>query len=232
MSLNNPSDYTLNMKSMLQGKLSELKTYYCREDFELALKSVESAPEDAKIFRMRDLSRLCKAREIEVDKLLVDRTILNQIPTRSQMEEDLLQSFYYMYLNAPSTVNFMERIVRRLAPEYNLDTVRVAILKKFIVGAGDNFKRFSVKSVIEWAKNRLDESEKSLYDTLPDNKKREVILSKIDDSIFEYQSIELTDMDVLLLIADRIEKYKADTSLEFEEIELCVETKTLIWNYT
>lgn len=48
-------EYTLNMETIFQSKLSELKSYYCREDFERALAAVDRAPKDSKKFRMRDL---------------------------------------------------------------------------------------------------------------------------------------------------------------------------------
>ena len=54
-------DYTPNMKTIIKGKFSELKSYYCREDFELALADYDHAPEDAKCFRLRDVSQLCNA---------------------------------------------------------------------------------------------------------------------------------------------------------------------------
>lgn len=53
--------YTPNMKTIIKGKFSELKSYYCREDFELALADYDHAPEDAKCFRLRDVSQLCNA---------------------------------------------------------------------------------------------------------------------------------------------------------------------------
>ena len=62
---NKPFEYTLNMASIFQGKLSELKSYYCREDIALALSDYDHAPKDAKSFRMRDLSRLCTARGLD-----------------------------------------------------------------------------------------------------------------------------------------------------------------------
>lgn len=59
MQVQKPFEYTLNMENIFQGNLSELKSYYCREDFELALDDYDHAPKDAKSFRKRDVSRLC-----------------------------------------------------------------------------------------------------------------------------------------------------------------------------
>lgn len=80
-------EYTPNMKTIIKGKFSELKSYYCREDFELALADYDHAPKDAEKFRREDVSRLCNARGIDVEALIADRSILESIPTRSAMQD-------------------------------------------------------------------------------------------------------------------------------------------------
>ena len=228
MQTQKPFEYTLNMKTLFQGKLSELKSYYCREDFELALADYDHASKDAKSFRMRDVSRLCNARGIEAKTLIADRSILNRIPTRSAIQDELLQSFHDIYAHSPTTSDFMERIVRRLAPEYSLDTVRVAILKKFVIGAGDKFKRFNTNSIWEWAKKQLSKAETITYQNITEEEKKALLLSKVDDSIFEHSSVEMTDADVLKLIIDCIGKYQDDDTLAFEGIELSENTIAIL----
>lgn len=228
MQVQKPFEYTLNMENIFQGNLSELKSYYCREDFELALDDYDHAPKDAKSFRMRDVSRLCNARGIDAKILIADRSILEKIPTRSTMQDELLQSFYDMYSKSPATSDFMERIVRRLAPEYSSDTVRVAILKKFVVGAGDNFKRFHTDQIWEWAKTQLNKAETEAYHNFSEKDKKSLLLSKVNDSIFEHSSIEMTDAEVLKLIIGRISKYQNDDNLAFEEIELSENTIAIL----
>jgi len=218
-------EYTLNMETIFQGKLSELKSYYCREDYERALSAVDKASKDSKKFRMRDLKRLCDARDISVTAIVVDRTLLEQIPTREQMQNDLLESFYDMYKNAPNTSGYMERIVRRLAPEYAGDTVRVVILKKFVLGSTVNFKRFNIKSVYTWVRDQLSEDEKSSFDRCDKQSKKELVVSKLNDSIFDQGSIKLTSADILFLIVDRMEKYSVDSSVGFQELTLLYDTK-------
>lgn len=228
MQAQKPFEYTLNMETIFQGKLSELKSYYCREDFELALADYDRAPKDAKSFRMRDVSRLCNARGIDAKNLIGNRSLLESIPTRLAMQDELLRFFHDMYAQSPATSDFMERIVRRLASEYSSDTVRVAILKKFVVGAGDNFKRFHTGQIWEWAKKHLSNAEAVTYKNSSEEKKKELLLSKIDDSIFEHSSVEMTDADVLKLIIDRTAKYQDDDTLAFEEIELSENTIAIL----
>ncbi|MGM0216480.1 hypothetical protein [Enterococcus sp. AZ109] len=83
-------EYTLKMRTIFQGKLSELKSYYCREDFVLALNDVDRADKDSKMFRMAELKRLCDSQGICVEELISNRTILDSIPTRTEMQENLL----------------------------------------------------------------------------------------------------------------------------------------------
>lgn len=225
---NRQFEYTLNLETIFQGKLSELKSYYCKEDFELALADYDRAPKDARSFRMRDVSRLCNARGIEVKSLLADRSMLESIPTRATMQDELLQSFYDMYAQSPATSDFMERIVHRLAPEYSSDTVRVAILKKFVVAGGNNFKRFHTNQIWEWAKKQLSKDEAVTYHNSPEEEKKALLLSKVDDSIFEHSSVEMTDIDVLKLIIDRIYKYQGDNTLFFKGIELSDNTMAIL----
>lgn len=225
---NGKFEYTLNMETIFQGKLSELKSYYCREDFQRALDAIAHAEKDSKKFRLKDLRRLCDAREINANSLLADRTILEEIPTREQMQEQLLESFYDMCSVAPSTSGYMERIVRRLAPEFADDTVRTAILKKFVLGCSLDFKRFNIKSVYSWVRERLSEDEKVFFDGCDEQNRKKFVVSKLNDTIFDQDSIKLTNADVLILIAGRIEKYSSDSTVGFDEILLSSVTKTRI----
>lgn len=220
--------YTLNMETIFQGKLSKLKSYYCREDYERALSAVDKASKDSKEFRMRDLKRLCDARDISAAAIVGDRTLLEQIPTREQMQNDLLESFYDMYKNAPNTSGYMERIVRRLAPEYSDDTVRVAILKKFVLGSGVNFKRFNIKSIYAWVSERFSAEEKAAFDNSGEQEQKELVVLKLSDSIFDQGTIEFTNTDVLVLIADRIEKYSNDLTVGIDGILLNDNTRRML----
>ena len=228
MQAHKPFEYTLNMETIFQGNLSKLKSFYCREDFESALADYDRAPADSKRFRKKDVSRLCKARDIDEEALIADRSILESIPTRLTIQNELLESFYEMYTQAPATCDYMERIVRRLAPEFSSDTVRVSILKKFVVGAGENFKRFHTIQIWEWAKRRLSNEEIVLFKKASEEEKKAILLAKIDDSIFEHGSVEMTDEDVLKLIIDRITKYRDDETLAFEEIALSDNTINML----
>ena len=197
-------EYTQNLKKIFDTRTEKLQSYYSREDITEARNEYIQAPADAKQFRWKDLERMCKARKIDQNQVIEDETLLEKIPTREEMKKELLQIFVEMYSEFPKTSNIMERIVRCLAPEYENDTVRLAILKKFLDGSGENFKSFHVAGL---------------------KKHRE----KLDDSIFEGEKkVVLSQGEILSLIADRMVKYRDNAELNFAELELQETTAAML----
>ena len=185
MPLTDKYKYTEIVENLYKEKIDKLKTFYCKEDFEYQLSRVENATPDSEQFCKSDLKELCDAKGIKMDKLLKDSSLLETIPTREEMKKELLQFFYDMYKKIPTTQQIMERIVRTLAPEYNNDEIRVAILKKFVSGAGDDFKCFDTNSIIQWVINKLDDSEKKKMKALHEKDQKEFLILKINDDIFD-----------------------------------------------
>lgn len=77
-------------------------------------------------------------------------------------------------------------------------------------------------------KNQLDKSEAEIYQKSTEEKKKVLLLNKIDDSIFEHSSVEITYVDVLKLIIDRIGKYQDDVHWHFEKIDLSENTIAIL----
>lgn len=197
-------EYTLNLEKIFDTRTKKLQSYYSREDITEARNEYIQAPTDAKQFRIWDLKRMCDARDMDLYQVIEDETLLEKVPTREEMKKELLQIFVEMYSEFPKTSNFMERIVRCLAPEYKNDTVRLAILKKFLDGSGENFKRFHVAGL---------------------KKHRE----ELDDSIFdEREDITLSQKDILFLIADCMVKYRDNAELNFAELNLQETTAAML----
>ena len=219
MPLTDKYKYTEIVENLYKEKIDKLKTFYCREDFEYQLSRVDNAPLDSVRFCESDLKELCDAKKIDMDELINDRdrSLLEEIPTRVEMKEQLLQFFYDMYKKIPTTQQIMERIVRTLAPEYNNDEIRVAILKKFVSGAGDDFKCFDTNSIIQWVINKLDDSEKKKMEALDEKDQKEFLILKINDGIFDdFDKLEdeelsqddaLTPKEILSLIIRFSEKH-------------------------
>lgn len=211
--------YTNIMDSQFQTRTSQLKSFYCREDFSNALKQYRKAKKDAKPFRRNDLERLCYARGVDCDHLINDEALLNAIPTRQEIIDQLLEIFYDLYSYAPSPSEYMERIVRRLAPEFCTDTVRTAILKKFVLGSGADFVTYDTKAIIAWTVEKMSSGMKEVYKAASSSEQLALAVAGLDDSIFtpDRLSAELTHKEMLNLMDWRWRRL--DT--EIEELRTC-----------
>lgn len=228
--------YTQNMEALFQSRTSKLNSFYCREDVEQALNVVRRAPKDAKEFRKHDLNEICTARGVDADALLQDPQLLRDIPTRAEVQDELLVIFHDLYAKAPSPADFMKRIVRRLAPEYQDDPVRLAILKKFITGAGPNWRAVKTGAICDWAVGRMSLGELAHYNIAPSDEKLRMIVDHLDDSIFsdERLNAELGWAEVLNLMIRRVNSLAADYdivdkdggSCEFRDLSIQEETGT------
>ena len=92
MQAHKPFEYTLNMETIFQGNLSKLKSFYCREDFESALADYDRAPADSKRFRKKDVSRLCKARDIDEEAFENDISLRSEFVRLALQDDSLSES--------------------------------------------------------------------------------------------------------------------------------------------
>lgn len=204
--------YTSILDSQFQRRTSQLRSFYCREDFAGALTRYRKAKKDAKPFRRNDLEQMCRARQMDCEQLIHNDALLAEIPTRQEMKEQLLEIFYDLYAYAPSAAAYMERIVRRLAPEYDGDPVRTVILKKFVAGGGPDFATYDTKAVIDWAVSRMSPEARAQYQAASGEEKLVLAVNQLDDSIFtpERLSAELTAREMLELMRWRWERLAAE----------------------
>ncbi len=166
----------------------ELKSFYAREDFVVKLGGLRRATTDNKFFRQHELQEMCGAMGVNMQELLKNEAaVLQTIPDRRTLNRQILsmlsQTLHELYTQVPSSQNYMERVVRRLAREYGSDPVRVAILKKFLAG-GENFKTYKTEKI------------------------RALNGGVVDDSIFTRERLnpELSDREVLKVIVKRQQK--------------------------
>lgn len=207
------TDYTVAMKKLVEGSNSELRSFYCREDLDFALRRLRTAEEDSRIFLKADLERLCRPWDLDADALLANPALRNAVPTRADLQDRLLEILHDNYQRFYSSADYMERMVRRLAPEYRGDTVRTAILKKFILGAGfvwRNGKRvgrqYRTEAILSWARERFSAEESREYPTLSEPEKLRLLAKKLDDTIFsaEHMNTGLNEGEWFFLIVRRV----------------------------
>lgn len=215
---------TQKMRGLYQEYYKNYNDLTCREDFFAALTRYRNSQGSSRLFREKALRRLCESHGIDMKLLLSDESILAKIPTRSEMKDRILDTFYRMYANAPKTADFMERTVRRLAPEYAADSLRLAILKKFLAGAGERIGSCSTAGFWHWAQDRLDPALRASLNTLSERARRALLLEQLDDTVFDRQPIRMQGAETLSFLAQRIEKYRLSPSLAFQELVLRAET--------
>ena len=220
---------TRKVHKVYEDNFGILKTFYAREDYEKALEEYYQATGDAKMFIEENLKIMCEAKDLNFDLLLTDENYLNAVPSREQLKEELLEAFYLLYKNTPNTTDFMERTVRKLAPQYNNDSCRLAILKKFVEGTyfvnGQfEFKQFNMNSLIPYVLKDCSKQEKSTYESMSDAGKKDFILSRLTEDVFKSSKVELSKEDVKNLIVLSIKRYKKEFKDNFTDIELSEET--------
>lgn len=207
--------YTDLMGTQFQKQISQLQSYYCREDFVDKLECYRKAKKDAKHFRRENLAVLCEAWGLDCDQVIADPSLLGSVPTREELTNKLLEIFHDLYTHSPNPKAYMARIVRMLAPEFSGDTVRAAILKKFIQGGGFYFLTYDTEAILHWAAQKLSPEKKGEYDAADTAKRLEMLVAELDDSIFtpDKMSVELTDGEMLALMARRMEKLDAEIQM-------------------
>lgn len=200
--------YTENIGSLFQNTISEISTFYCKEDFDIAIKEYKKADAASIKFVEPKLEKMCKAKGLELSQLLNNPSVLQSIPSRVELQEELLSIFYNLCRSAPSAKAYMERIVRALVPEYQNDTIRVSILKKFVLGLGFHCKTHNISAIVDWALDRMPIAEKKLYKDLSKEEKLNKVVDALDDTIFcpEHLVMDLTPLEILILMQKQLSK--------------------------
>ena len=169
--------YTRYMSEMVNRTMAEISSFYCREDIER--KRAEVLYEQRKkrsgySSRKRELVQMCRAYGLEAEILCHPereeeaQKMLRQIPTRKGLCKELLSKFHALYRQFPTSVQFFERLVRRqLHGEFAKDSVRLAIVKKFVKET-----EYETKPLKEWLTERFSEKEEAVYAGLSEAEKR------------------------------------------------------------
>lgn len=188
--------YTVRLEQAFEDQTLELPAILCRKALKAKYDEVKKARGDTRLFKMLDLDEMCHVYGLRAEQVMKDPTLLDSIPTLEEIQQSLPEQLgkilFSLYHEAPSAEEYMERLVRRLAPEYAQDTVRTAILKKFLAG-GDILDG---DAILAWEESQLDSNEKIELTTLSLQERRKYLISKVNDSVFP----SLRPGDVLELI--------------------------------
>lgn len=179
--------FTPYMQSVMSGIMDRIKTFYCREDVERKVQEVmlqHRKKQSGYHSRLRELNEMCEACGVNAVELCDEETMaaeLAKIPTRMDLRKILLTELHEIYLDFPASTRFMERLVRRrLGGEFSGDSLRLAILKKFMRDTD-----YHTQSVLALAENRLSPADRAEYAALKVEKKLVFVLEHLDEGIFE-----------------------------------------------
>ena len=206
------TEITRKMKEVVSGVMGRINTLYCREDFERKIKEVmkqnkplRSGYPNRKI-ELNDMSAACG---VNTDMLLNPKTRsveLAKIPERDALSKQLITELHNIYMEFPTAMRFMERLVRkRLKGAYKEDSVRLAILKKFIQET-DYHAESVYKLILNKSVNKKE------YCKLNEKGKRKYIINHLDESIFDNLTRGTRELDVAewgRFLIQRIEKDEA-----------------------
>lgn len=187
--MNTGTEMTMHMEYVMSNALTNMNTFYCREDFQYKINEVMKqlrSGQSGYLFRLNELDIMSEAYGVESSRLCnleTQKEELKKIPTRQEMLKKLVVELHNIYLEFPVSVQFMERLVRRrLKGEFQEDSLRMAILKKFIKEIDSGTKM--VAECEEWVISKYSLSEKEIYEKLDIRRKKEFILEHLDESIF------------------------------------------------
>ena len=210
---NDRTQFTSYMQSTVTNLFDRIGTFYCREDVARKVKEVMTQREkklSGYHSRLRELNEMCEICGVDAGDLCDPETReaeLSKIPTRAELRQSFIRELYGIYLEFPTSVQFMDRLVRRLLKgQFENDSLRLAIAKKFLLETD-----YCTKPVLDLAESRMEKEAKQQYDALSGIEKLHFLLNQLDDSIFDVLNQDLDSASWQTLLRKQIRINEADT---------------------
>lgn len=182
--MNDRTEFTQYMHTLIGSVMDKIKTFYCREDLEAKLREVlrqYEAKRSGYAFRLKELDEMCRACGMDADLLLDEQTrsaALARVPRRKELRKKLLLELHRIFLEFPASSEYIARLVRRLSGP-SAEPVRLTILKRFLLHTD-----YHTAPVEKLAEAQLTATEKAQYKTLAGQAAREFLVRHVDDRIF------------------------------------------------
>lgn len=169
---------------------SLLSKFYCREEGQALLdKTVNQSGKSSFIHIKNELIEKLNMAGVEAsDSMTIDelKECVRKLPNGMQMDQKMFDVLYNMYQTFENPAKQMEKIVRRLGiPEYQNGSVRLAILKQFILNTD-----YHTGPVKEMIRSRIHSSTGELIHRR--NVKSEILAEWADESLFKQLDFKLT----------------------------------------
>lgn len=199
-------NYTQRMEKLVSENVNSAAALYSREDLAEARSNVLTAEKSTVLINRVALKRMCDAAGIDMERLLADEGELMKLPARREMKTELAGILYALYREFPTSVDYMRRLVSWLAPEYEGEPLRLAILKKFLRGSVHEGAMFSAESLYEWAEARLSGDERAHSEQLCGVERKKCLIEQLTDDVFELMEVQLSPAEMLALMAKRLRR--------------------------
>ena len=205
------TEFTAHMHTLVSGMMARIRTFYCREDLRAKAQEVLYQYErkfSGYEFRLKELNEMCDACGLDADELCDSETMeaeLEKIPTRQGLRRKLLKELHEIFLEFPTSADYMARLVHRLEPQCGKEPVRLTIAKKFVAET-----EYHTEPVIAHICAKLSASEKQVLKTLSGAEKRSFLASRLDDGIFDALSRNTAELSPAQLLQLLIKQQKLD----------------------
>lgn len=191
-------EYTAYMEKIVQKMIN---IPYCREELERKWNEVKKQKGTSGYdSRQKELKEMLSVSGINYSNAKTDDDWDKCIQTAMDFlgrDQALYSMMYHAYKEFPTSVNYMERLVRRLGdPAFQNDSVRLAILKQFIQEID-----YCTNPIINWAKQKY-----KLPSGLTAEELRKEVLKYIGEDIFDNLNTELTAQEWMEVYLTKIPK--------------------------
>lgn len=209
--------FTVKMSGAVSEVMSKMKTFYCREDFAYKVREVMdqyNKKQSGYKSRLKELEMMSAACGVDAERLCNPKTYadeLGKIRTKEELYKEFMKELHEIYKKFPTSIQFMDRVVRRrLGGEFKDDSLRMAILKKFLQKTD-----YHVKPVIEWAERIYSDTDREAYAKMDIQKKREFVINHLDEKFFDHLIQEKQEMETVDWIYFLLQKIDADEEKGF-----------------
>ena len=210
------TEFTVYMRTLVGGMMDRIKTFYCREDFQAKVQEVLHQYQrrlSGYEFRLKELNEMCASCGLDADALCDPDTMeqeLAKVPTRQGLRKKLLEELHGIWLEFPTSADYIARLVQRLDPGSRGISVRLAIAKQFL-----SQTEYHTAPVVEYIFTKLSPKEQAVCKALSAAEKRSFLAQHLDEGIFNVLSRGTADLSPAQLLQLLIRQQRLDVSGQF-----------------
>lgn len=210
------AEFTVYMRGLIGGMMARINTFYCREDIRAKVQEVMrqyNQKLSGYAFRLKELNEMCDACALDVSALCDPATMeqeLEKVPTRQGLRKKLLTELHGIYLEFPTSADYITRLVQRLDPSHPEEPARLTIARKIMMET-----EYHTEPVMECIFQKLSAEDQKLYKSLSNMERRFFLAHRMDDSIFDVLSRNTAQLLPEQLLQLLMKQQRLDVSSQF-----------------